>query len=130
MHNLTNAYSATGRREDATRMREELLPLLQKALGAEHPETLGAMNNLANSYSLANRMPEAIALQKQTLAIARRVLPKSDPQLKIALRNMTGFYMKAGQLEAVLPLLIEPLLNVYEGWLPARAPFARARVNK
>ena len=51
MGNLAISYFAAGRRDEALKLREEVLALSRKVNGPEHPDTLGAMNNLAISYA-------------------------------------------------------------------------------
>ena len=42
--------AAKTRNAEALKLQEEVLPLRRKKLGAEHPDTLGAMTNLAKAY--------------------------------------------------------------------------------
>ena len=60
MNNLAISYDDSGRREEALKLKEELLPLSRKGFGPEHPATLTAMNNLAESYDEAGRRDEAL----------------------------------------------------------------------
>ena len=46
MHNLANAYRATGKLDLALPLFEETLKLHKDKLGANHPATLKTMNNL------------------------------------------------------------------------------------
>jgi hypothetical protein len=46
---------AAGRTQDAIMILEPLLADLERALGAEHPNTLLTRNNLANAYQAAGR---------------------------------------------------------------------------
>src|SRR5206468_10163218 len=47
MNNLANSYADAGRRDDALKLREQVLELRRKVLGPEHPDTLDTMAQLA-----------------------------------------------------------------------------------
>jgi hypothetical protein len=103
-----------------------VLALYRKALGPEHPETLGAMTNLASSYSDSGRLPEAVKLQEESLAIKRRVLPPNHHYFPVALENMAEFYETTNRKEEAAKLRAE--LEALQGGLntteepPLRAP--------
>ncbi len=69
MANLANSYFDAGRKDEALKLREEVLALSRKVLGPEHPDTLGAMRNLAISYLDAGRKDEAIKLREEVLPL-------------------------------------------------------------
>ena len=46
-------------------MIEPTLELRCRKLGADHPDTLTALNNLADAYQVAGRTADAIALLEQ-----------------------------------------------------------------
>ena len=52
MNNLAISYAEAGRRDEALKLREQVLALSRKVNGPEHPATLKAMNNLAISYDV------------------------------------------------------------------------------
>ena len=64
MNNLA-VYSAAGRLEEALGLREEVLRLRREKLGAEHPDTLKAMDGLAVTLKGLGRLPEALALLRK-----------------------------------------------------------------
>jgi hypothetical protein len=49
MNNLTRSYHALGRTKESAEMQAKVLRRIQ---GAEHPDTLTAMQNLVSSYNL------------------------------------------------------------------------------
>ena len=63
MNNLAEALCSQGKYEEAERMHRQTLELREKALGAEHPDTLASMNNLAIALRSQGKFEEASALQ-------------------------------------------------------------------
>ena len=57
MNNLASSYYATGRKDEALKLFEEVLPLRRKVNGPEHPDTLMAMMAAAAfaSYYMSGR---------------------------------------------------------------------------
>jgi tetratricopeptide (TPR) repeat protein len=62
MQDLAGCYDGAGRREEALKLMEQVMPLFPKVLGPDHPETLQAMQDLATFYAEAGRQQEAFAL--------------------------------------------------------------------
>jgi tetratricopeptide (TPR) repeat protein len=63
------------RRDDpAEAMFRELLPLHEKALGGEHPDTLATRNNLARAINAQGRSAEAEAMYRELLPLLEKVL--------------------------------------------------------
>src|SRR5205807_1644419 len=75
MQGVATLYDAVLRRDDALKMREEVLALRRKASGPEHPATLWAMNNLAASYRTADRRDEAIKVQEEVVVMFGEAVP-------------------------------------------------------
>ncbi len=73
MHNLTISYYHVGRKDEALKLREEVLALRRKVLGPEHSDTLWAMTNLADSYGAAGRKDEAFKLREQVLMLTEKM---------------------------------------------------------
>ena len=64
---LAISYHDAGRREEALKLREEVLALRRKVLGPEHRDTLLAMDNLAYAYRLERRFADAEPLYREHL---------------------------------------------------------------
>ena len=69
MRDLANSYQDVGRRNEALKLREEVLTLRRKVNGPEHPDTLRAMDTLASSYTAVGRLEEALALLAEMSAL-------------------------------------------------------------
>jgi len=97
MGGLANSYFEAGRRTEALKLREQVLALCRKVLGAEHRETLMVMGGLANSYFEAGRRTEALKLREQVLALCRKVL---GPEHRDTLDAMTGLAQSLASSDA------------------------------
>jgi Tetratricopeptide repeat len=65
---------ATGRTQEALKLREETLQLQKAKLGPDHPNTLTSMNNLAVSYEAVGRTREGLKLREETLQLQKAKL--------------------------------------------------------
>ena len=98
-----------GRRDEALKLREEVLALRRKVLGPEHPDTLMAMDNLADSYADAGRRDEALKLREEVLPLRRKVSGPEHPDTLTAMNNLAVSYVDAGRRDEALKLLEEVL---------------------
>ncbi|MEU8358758.1 tetratricopeptide repeat protein [Nonomuraea sp. NPDC048882] len=60
----------------------------ERALGADHPNTLTSRNNLAAAYQTAGDLSRAIPLYEATLADCERVLGADHPTTKTVRANL------------------------------------------
>lgn len=81
----------------------------ERVLGAEHPDTLMAMNNLAILYSEQGRYAEAEPLHVETLEIRRRVLGAEHPATLLAMSNLATLYEAQGRYAEAEPLYLQTL---------------------
>jgi hypothetical protein len=72
MHRLSFSYYQAGRREEALKLREDVLALRRKGSG-ERLTTAWAMSALVNSYDEAGRRVEGVKLREEVLALYRKV---------------------------------------------------------
>jgi tetratricopeptide (TPR) repeat protein len=100
---------------------EPLTADLERALGADHPDTLNARNSLAAAYLAAGRPAEAIPLFEQTLVIQERMLGPNHPGTLTSQNNLAATYQDAGRL-AEATLLFELTLAGRERLLGAQHP--------
>ena len=82
MNNLAISYSDAGRRDEALKLREEVLTLRRKVLGPEHPDTLMAMTTWRCSYRDAGRGTRRSSWGNQALNFSAGFLA---PQTRIHL---------------------------------------------
>jgi len=94
----------------------EAIPLFTKAFqtyaeeyGADHHETLSAMNSLALAYGAIGRQEDALALSRDMLARTRAALGADHADTIAAMNNLAMAHEKAGAAALALPLLEEAL---------------------
>jgi tetratricopeptide (TPR) repeat protein len=85
-------------------MAEELLPLMLKVNGQEHPDTLAAMGNLAGSYTEAGHPDEALKMSEELLPLMRKVNGPEHPDTLKAMNNLAESYVVTGRPDAALKL--------------------------
>ena len=59
MADLASTYSDQGRWNEAEQLQVQVVDMLKKLCGAEHPNTFISMSNLASTYSNQGRWNEA-----------------------------------------------------------------------
>ena len=93
-----------GKYAEATTISERLLSLAERALGPEHPDTLGSVNNLAFLYQAQGRYGEAEPLFRRALAARERVLGPEHPDTLISVNNLGALYRAQGRYGEAEPL--------------------------
>jgi tetratricopeptide (TPR) repeat protein len=83
--------------------------LYESARGAEHPDTLAAMNSLARMVSWQGRQEEARGLFADVLSLRRRVLGAEHPDTLKTMSNLASVLRQQGQLEQAYTLHSETL---------------------
>ena len=104
MGNLALSYSETGRKDEAFKLREEVLTLFRKVRGPEHPDTLKAMGHLAYSYSETGRKNEALNLREEVLTLSRKVNGPEHPETLGAMGDLALSYDETGRKDEALEL--------------------------
>jgi tetratricopeptide (TPR) repeat protein len=105
INNLAVSYDQASRREEALKMREDVLPLYRKVLGSEHPDTLRAMRNLALSYDEAGRLEKALKMREDVLALYRKLMGPEHPDTLSAMGDLALSYVEAGRHQEAIALL-------------------------
>jgi hypothetical protein len=83
---------------------EPLVADLERALGADHPDTLTSRDNLALAYEDVGRAAEAIPLFGQTLGTRERLLGPDHPDTLTSRDNLAVAYQAAGRAAEAIPL--------------------------
>src|SRR5215469_14246422 len=89
----------------------DAIPLFGKArntftakLGADHADTLMALNNLGRAYQEDGKVDLALPLLKETLERKKATLGADDPDTLQSMNNLAGGYWAAGKPDLALPL--------------------------
>src|SRR5262249_53483106 len=68
-----------GKYTEAATIAEKALPLAERAVGPEHPDTLESVDNLASLYQMQGRYDEAEPLFRRALSGYEKVLGHEHP---------------------------------------------------
>jgi len=100
---------------------ERALAIREKALGAEHPDTVSSLNNLAEVHRSMGAFDRALPLYERSLAIREKVLGPKHRATAISLNNLALLYESTGAYERALPIY-ERSLAIYEQAMGAEHP--------
>ena len=89
---------AQGDRPGAGRIQEQVLDVLRRVLGEEHPDTLTSMNNLALTLLDQGDMAGARKIQEQVLDVIRCVLGEEHPDTLTSMNNLAQTLKGQGDL--------------------------------
>ncbi|KIM92942.1 hypothetical protein OIDMADRAFT_36187 [Oidiodendron maius Zn] len=98
------AYGEAGRQRETLQLLETVVAAHRRALGEEHPDTLGSMHDLAISYSEAGRWQEALQLLEKVVAAHRRTLGEEHPDTLGSMHDLAISYSEAGRRQEALQL--------------------------
>jgi hypothetical protein len=93
----------------ARELQEQVIAVLRRLLGEEHPHTLTAIGNLAGTLHAQGELTGARELQEQVLAARRRVLGEEHPDTLTAMGNLAGTLYAQGDLAGARKLEEEVL---------------------
>jgi DNA transposition AAA+ family ATPase len=99
--------SEDGRWNEAEELEVQVMEILKKKLGADHPDTLTSMANLAVTYSEQGREDEAEKLQIDVLELRKKKLGADHPSTLTSMANLAMTYSKQGRQDEAEKLQIE-----------------------
>jgi len=79
MSNLAVTLEDLGRYREAEQIYNEVIPILNRTQGPEHPYTIKVRSNLANVYDAEGRLSDAEKMTRELLEVRRRVLGPEHP---------------------------------------------------
>jgi serine/threonine protein kinase/tetratricopeptide (TPR) repeat protein len=91
--------------EEAEPHLKTAVELREKALGADHPDTLTSVNDLATLFEAKADYTAAEPLYERALAGRERVLGADHPDTLGSINNLAQMYAAVGKFEAAEPLL-------------------------
>jgi tetratricopeptide (TPR) repeat protein len=103
-------YMNQRRHEEADELWSELLDLLRREKGNDHPQTLSALWGLAHTRVRAGKLAEAEPLCLELVETRRRILGTSHHSTLAALRLLAALHRKQGRFrdaEAILQDVLE-----------------------
>ena len=76
---MANAFYDQGKWQPAKEIHREVLEVMSRVLGEEHPNTLTSKNNLANALEQQGKYQEAEEIYREVLNVRSRVLGEKHP---------------------------------------------------
>src|SRR5262249_50026455 len=101
------AYGAAGKFDLAMPLWEESLKLTKAKLGADHPQTLSAMNDLATGYLEAGKRDLALPLLEESVKLTKAKLGADHLSKLGAMHTLAMGSGAAGKHDLALPLILE-----------------------
>ena len=117
---LAELYQA-GKHEEAIHIARQLLEIVEKTSGSEHPETANSLNNLAELYWATGDFANAEPLLQRALAIREKALGPEHPNTSTILNNLAELYTAMGEY-AKAEALYERALAINEKALGPKHP--------
>jgi tetratricopeptide (TPR) repeat protein len=99
-----NALQAKGAYAEAALLWQQILGIVEKALGPENTGTATGLNNLAFLYARLGRFAEAESLFKRSLAIIEKVQGPEHPNTATSINNLGSLYQAQGRYGEAEPL--------------------------
>ncbi|KAH6653678.1 hypothetical protein BKA67DRAFT_660234 [Truncatella angustata] len=121
-------YYRAGRLREAEELLVRVIEVSKRVVGAEHPDTLAAMNNLALVYSYQGRLKEAEELSVQLMEAYKRVLGVEHPDTLAAMNTLALTYMGQNRLKEAEELFVR-VIEVWKRVVGAEHPDTLAAMN-
>jgi len=93
-----------GRYADAIPIAKNVLTIVEKALGPDHPGVATGLNNLAGLYESLGDYAKAEPLYKRAFAITEKAFGPDDPRVANSLNNLALLYESLGDYAKAEPL--------------------------
>ena len=117
-----------GRYREATPLAQEVLSILEAALGETHPTVAISLLNLAELYKQQGKYTTALPLLERALSIQEASFGANHPTVATGLNNLAELYVARGQYANALPLLTRAL-SIQEAALRADHPDIAQSLN-
>ena len=118
---LAVGYRTVGRNNEAMRLNEQTVDVVERVFGPEHVVTLGCRSNLANTYDIVGRSDDAARLNEQTLDVRQRLLGPENPDTLSSRNNLAISYRSVGRIRDAVKLW-EQTLEIRERVLGTESP--------
>ncbi len=109
--NLASAVEAQGRLQGVRKMQEAALAVQRRALGNNHPNTLGTIAGLADTLELEGDLAAAFPLREELVATYRRLQGPEAPDTVRSMNNFSVTLLNLGD-PASARRLIEQILAI------------------
>ena len=97
LNNLGALRRFQHRMEEAVRLFQDAIGIIETECGPDHPLLIRSLNNLASMYDLTGHRDDADAAFGRAIAVAAKTLGTDHPTYGHLLLNYAGFLRSAGQ---------------------------------
>ena len=104
LHQRFIELQQAGRYPEAIVLAQQVLALIEKSFGPNHPQTALSLNNLAEAYHFMGRDRDAEPLYQRALRINETTLGLDHPSTALSLNNLAGFLYRTGRYRDAEPL--------------------------
>jgi hypothetical protein len=108
-NNLARALDNQGKHAEAETIYRDVLAVMRRVLGPEHPDTFVIANNLANALSDQGKHTEALTMCRELLVARRRVLGPEHPDALTTAGNLASALSDQGKHTEALTIYREVL---------------------
>jgi tetratricopeptide (TPR) repeat protein len=98
------ALREAGKYAEAIALEQQELPILERAVGPDHPYVAIVLNNLGALYRYAGHYPDAEPVIKRALALEEKTYGPDNPNTAMAMSNLAGLYQDEGRYADAEPL--------------------------
>ncbi len=109
LNDLASLYNENGNYSEAEPLYLRSLEIVERKLGADHPNVAIILNNLAGLYESQGRYSEAEPLYLRSLEIREKQLGADHPDVAISLNNLALLYKLQGRYSEAEPLYLRSL---------------------
>jgi tetratricopeptide (TPR) repeat protein len=109
LNSLGLLYDYQGKYSKAEPLYLRSLEILERELGAEHPDVATSLNNLAEIYNSQGQFSEAEPLYLRSLEIRERELGAEHPDVATSLNNLAEIYRVQGKYSEAKSLYLRSL---------------------
>ncbi len=102
LNNLAAVYASKGDLTQAETLHRRVLAIREKALGAEHPQTLTTLNNIAALRADQGDFEKAEQMQQSALSLTEKVLGPEHPDVALTLQSLARDYTAMGAWERAI----------------------------
>ncbi len=128
LNTLGILYDHQGNYSEAEPLYLQSLSILERQLGADHPNVADSLNNLAELYRSQGRYSETETLFVQSLEIRERKLGADHPSVATSLNGLAGLYRSQGKYSEAESLYVRSL-SIRERQLGADHPNVANSLN-
>jgi tetratricopeptide (TPR) repeat protein len=128
LNNAVLAMLEDGKYSQAIPLAEQVLDILEKKHGKEHPSVANSLNNLALLYEKQGKYPQSEPLYLRAVKIKEKILGKEHPSVAMSLNNLAELYREQGKYAQAEPLCLRAL-DIREKNLDKKHPDVAQSLN-